>query len=386
MNMGYLRKIILFSVMMFSLILIPSSLVVFGQESLWQTLPTMPLSRSDYTGNAVGTKVYLIQGIGAGMNFTVYDTISGNYAELAPVPYSAHHSASAVHDGKIYVAGGCGFGNSCPTAVVYDIASNTWADLPDMPLPNLSPTAKIVGNDFFVIGGSPNANACQKYNIPTNVWSLCADMLTGRNHLSSAVYDNKIYVINGRQGGPGDVTANEVYDPISNSWQILADKPTGMSGGWGGIFNNKIFVIGGERLLTGANEWYDPVTDLWTTGPDMPTPRHGLVCEPVGSKIYCFGGGTIQGGAISAIVEVFDADSFLQSTFCVPPGTGDWLLTQSCTLNNSITITGNVIIANGAVLTIPNGLTLTITSGNSITVLSGSGMLIEFGGTVIVVF
>lgn len=360
--------------------------VVFGQESLWQTLPTMPLSRSDFTGNAVGTKVYLMQGNGAGMNLIVYDTISENYAELAPVPYLASHSASAVHDGKIYVAGGCAIGNSCPTAVVYDIASNTWADLPDMPLPNLSPTAKIVGNDFFVIGGSPNANACQKYNIPTNVWSLCADMLTGRNHLSSAVYDNKIYVINGRQlGGPDDLTANEVYDPISNSWQILADKPTGMSGGWGGIFNNKIFVIGGESPLTGANEWYDPVTDLWTIGPDMPTPRHGLVCEPVGSKIYCFGGGTIQSAGISAIVEVFDADSFL-SSFCVPPGTEDWLLTQSCNLSNSITITVNVIIANGAVLTIPNGVTLTITSGNSITVLSGSGMLIKFGGTVIVVF
>jgi len=356
----------------------------FAQEPSegWERLSDLPLARSEFTGNAVATNVYLIQGFGTGTNFTMYNTITGTYHELSPVPYSAHHSASAVHNGKIYVAGGCTFGDLCPTAVVYDIASNTWVQLPDMPLPNLSPTAKIVNNHFFVIGGIPNANACQKYNIATNTWSFCADLLTGRNHLSSAVYDNKIYVINGRGGDSGDLTANEVYNPVTNSWQILADKPTGMAGGWGGIFNDKIFVMGGENSLTGANEWYDPVTDLWTIGPDMPTPRHGLVCEPVGSKIYCFGGGTVEGGGPSAVVEVFDANSFLQSAYCNPPGAGDWTLTQSCILNSSSSAAGNIIVPNNVVLTIPNNLTLGVDFANfGLTINSGGGVLIKSGGT-----
>ena len=283
---------------------------VFAQENSWEVLPSMTISRSDYTGVAVDTKIYLIQGIGAENNFTVFDTSTELYTELAPVPYFAHHSASAMFNGKIFVAGGCNFGHSCPTAVVYDIASNKWASLPAMPIPTWAATAEIVNNEFFVMGGSPNEKTCQKYNITINSWSICADLPTGREHLSSAVYDNKIYVINGRGGGSGDSIANEVYDPVTNSWKILADKPTGMAGGSGGIFKNKIFVIGGEGSLTGANEWYDPVNDSWTSGPEMPTPRHGLVCEPSGSKIYCFGGGAVEGGGKSAVVEVFDTNSF----------------------------------------------------------------------------
>jgi len=356
-----------------------------ASSSLWQSFPLMPLSRSDYTGNAVENKVYLMQGIDAEMNFTMYDTVTGNYTELSTAPYAAHHSASAVHNGKIYVAGGCDFGNSCASAAVYDIVSNTWSNLPNMPLPNWAPTAKIVGNEFFVIGGSPNLKACQKYNIPGNSWSSCTEMPTGREHLSSAVFNNKIYVINGRGGEPGDPTANEVYDPATNSWEILADKPTGMSGGWGGTFNNKIFVVGGESSLTGANEWYDPVTNTWVIGPDMPTPRHGLVCESVDSKIYCFGGGTIEGGGISSIVEVFDADSFLQNNFeiCQPPSVGDWIITQDCTLTINSTVPADVFVQNNSILTVPSGMSLDIDfSQFNLTIEFGSGVLIKLGGTV----
>ena len=375
-------RTILFIAILFGSIFISSPLVAFGQESLWETFPPMPISRADYTGNVVGDKVYLIQGVEAGMNFTEYDAITGNYTELAPAPYFADHTASAVHNEKIYVAGGCGFANPCSNFSVYDITTNTWANLPNMPLPNWASTAQIVGDNFFVIGGNPNFNACQKYNIPKNSWSSCANLPTGREHLASAVFDNKIYVIDGRGGFPGDATANEVYDPISNSWQILADKPTAMDGGWGGVFNNKIFVIGGGDPLTAVNEWYDPITDSWTSGPDMPTKRHGLVCEPVVSKIYCFGGGLFNSGGTSTLVEVFDANSFVPGN-CNPPGEGDWTVSQSCILESSASTHGNVIIQNGTVVTIPNGLTLDIDFANfGLHVNSGGGVLIQTGGQI----
>ncbi|MDH3277749.1 MAG: hypothetical protein OEM21_06575 [Nitrosopumilus sp.] len=376
-------RIILFCFILFSLIFVTSPLVAFGQESLWETFPAMPIARADYTGNAVGDKVYLIQGFDAWQNFTVYDTITENYTELATPPYIADHTASAVHNGKIYVGGGCFFATPCSNFAVYDIATNTWANLPNMPEASWAPTAQIVGDDFFVIGGNPSFFTCQKYNIPSSTWSLCASMPTGREHLSSAVFENKIYVINGRGGvSTGDATANEVYDPMDNSWEILADKPTAMDGGWGGVFNNKIYVIGGGDPLTNVNEWYDPATDTWTSGPVMPTKRHGLVCEPVVSKIYCFGGGLFNEGGSSTLVEVFDASSFVPEN-CMPPGSGDWMITQSCILESSTSTPGNVIIQNGVVLTVPNGLTLDIDFTNfGLNVNSGGGVLIKNGGKI----
>jgi hypothetical protein len=308
------------------------------------------------------------------MNFTEYDAITGNYTELATPPYTADHTASAVHNGKIYVAGGCFYATPCSNFAVYDIATNTWNNLPNMPLPNWAPTAQIIGDDFFVIGGNPNFNACQKYNISTNTWSTCADLPTGREHLSSVIFENKIYVINGRGGFPGDATANEVYDPISNSWEILADKPTAMDGGWGGVFNNKIYVIGGGDPLTDANEWYDPVTDSWTSGPDMPTKRHGLVCEPVVSKIYCFGGGLFNEGGSSTLVEVFDANSFVQSTFA-----NLTIIKDVINDNSGTNIPGDFTMVINATNPSDNNFAGTNSTGTTITIDPGAYSVDETG-------
>jgi hypothetical protein len=48
---------------------------------------------------------------------------------------------------------------------------------------------------------------------------------------------------------------------------------------------------------------------------------------------------------------------------CLPPLSGDWNVTSSCTLSSSATAPADVIVQPGAVLTIPSGLTLTINFG-----------------------
>ncbi len=68
---------------------------------------------------------------------------------------------------------------------------------------------------------------------------------------------------------------------------------------------------------------------------------------------------------------------------CLPPSSGDWIITSSCTLNSSTTAPANVIVQNNSVLTIPAGLTFDIDFVNfNLTVKSGSGVLIKAGGTI----
>jgi len=68
---------------------------------------------------------------------------------------------------------------------------------------------------------------------------------------------------------------------------------------------------------------------------------------------------------------------------CSPPGSGDWIITSSCTLTSSSTAPGNVIIQNNSVLTIPSGVTLDIDFVNNfLKIKSGSGILIRAGGTI----
>ena len=70
---------------------------------------------------------------------------------------------------------------------------------------------------------------------------------------------------------------------------------------------------------------------------------------------------------------------------CSPPGEGDWVVTSSCEMTANATSSGNVIIQNDSVLTIPDGITLTIPSGFGLSIISGSGVLIQLGGTVIII-
>ena len=61
----------------------------------------------------------------------------------------------------------------------------------------------------------------------------------------------------------------------------------------------------------------------------------------------------------------------------------DMIVTTDCTLESSATAPANVIVQNGAVMTIPSGVTLDIDFTQfSLTVKSGSGVLIKAGGTI----
>ncbi len=69
-------------------------------------------------------------------------------------------------------------------------------------------------------------------------------------------------------------------------------------------------------------------------------------------------------------------------TSCIPPVSGDWIITENCTINSSVTARENVIVQNDSVLTIPSGITLDIDYATfNLTVQSGSGVLIKSGGT-----
>ncbi|KPA14416.1 endo-1,4-beta-mannosidase [Candidatus Magnetomorum sp. HK-1] len=68
---------------------------------------------------------------------------------------------------------------------------------------------------------------------------------------------------------------------------------------------------------------------------------------------------------------------------CKPPASGDWIITQSCTMKSSATAPANVKVQSISVLTLPDGVTLDIDLKNyNLTVEKGSGVLIKHGATI----
>jgi hypothetical protein len=68
---------------------------------------------------------------------------------------------------------------------------------------------------------------------------------------------------------------------------------------------------------------------------------------------------------------------------CKPPVSGNWIVSQSCTMKSSATVPENVRVQSLSVLTLPDGVTLDIDLKNySLTVEKGSGVLIKKGATI----
>ncbi|MGB6463327.1 MAG: hypothetical protein WA799_00175 [Nitrosotalea sp.] len=68
---------------------------------------------------------------------------------------------------------------------------------------------------------------------------------------------------------------------------------------------------------------------------------------------------------------------------CLPPASGDWIVTNSCTLRNSSTSPQNIVVTQDSVLAIPNGVTLIVHfNSNKMVINYGSGVLIQQGGNV----
>lgn len=68
---------------------------------------------------------------------------------------------------------------------------------------------------------------------------------------------------------------------------------------------------------------------------------------------------------------------------CLPPGSGDWVITSHCVVNRSAVAPGNVTVQNGATLTIPQGLSLDIDlKTKKLLVKSGAGVKIKAGGKI----
>ena len=130
-------------------------------------------------------------------------------------------------------------------------------------------------------------------------WELITQLPTKRYAFSTAVVDDKVYIIGGtlshNNGGPYGISTVEAYDPQTNTWQRVADMPTPRNYPKAAVVNGIIYVFGGSNAkdrkianmkLPVSVEAYDPATDTWTRKTDMPVSRINFKLGMAAGKIY----------------------------------------------------------------------------------------------------
>jgi N-acetylneuraminic acid mutarotase len=273
----------------------------------WATAPPMREPRQE-----VGV-AYVCGGFGLGgvtvATVEAYDTTSGSWTTLAPMPVALNHPAAAALGGKVYVFGGDSPTRTENVALELDPQANAWTMRSRMPTARNAAVAIPLGDRIYVIGGTPGGRDVEAYHPGSDTWTRLQPMPTPRNHLAGGASSGRLYVVGGRP--PLTLNVVEAYDPTTNGWSTRTPMPTGRSGHAAVVVRGCLYVFGGEGNALRPdgvfphNEAYDPRRDAWESLAPMPTPRHGIGAAAVGERVFIAGGASLQGLGISAAHEIF---------------------------------------------------------------------------------
>ena len=288
----------------------------------------LPLANSEMAVAELDGKIYVLGGYPSSRvpqaSVQIYDPRTNQWSMAAPLPVAMHHPVVSGVNGKLYSFGGQLTSGDTPRTLAYDPALNSWADLAAMPTARGAGASAVVGDKVYIAGGRPpGENAFEVYDIPSNTWAVLPDLppaYPNRNHIAAAAIDGKVYVAGGRYNGGSfsdPITDSlDMYDPAMGTWTPRTRMLRPRGGVNGIAAYGCFFVWGGEGAANEPNnvfpdhDVYNPKTDQWAALARLPTPIHGVTGAAfVDGIIYIPGGGTSQGGSSgSTIFQVYRPD------------------------------------------------------------------------------
>lgn len=263
-------------------------------------------------------KLYIIGGHAncSPKDFTEYDPITGIMTKLKNLGGGCGNPVYArctfIVQNKLYIA-------QDTRLIVYDFATNTWANAILLPVPTNFDAASgfVINNVIYVSSGA--GNFLCSYDTTTGQAVMRANYPGSsirRGSIGFAI-NNMGYLGAGTASSTNSCNNNQVgcflnefyqYNPSTDSWTVKASLPTAFNFGVGISVNGKGYAGTGEsanglNLRFASASWYeyDPVTNIWTSKQNFannPT-TSGISFSSVtaiGNDIYMFGGQIIAGG------------------------------------------------------------------------------------------
>ncbi|WP_449384822.1 Kelch repeat-containing protein [Chryseobacterium phocaeense] len=213
----------------------------------WSILNATLLPRRFANSETYHNKIYIFNGWG-NSHLEIIDLATNTVTKGAVNRSYTGNSGSAIHNGRIYVFGGSGLNGAATTVFsdrfqYYDIASDTWNPLPDMPTAREA-KGKIVNDKLYVIGGfnGTPSRLINVYDLNTNRWIDKYTMPVGISGHSLAVYGNKIFIA----GGVNSQTFLAYFDTTTHKLHQLSSNMIPRRHATAEVYNNKLYIIGGS--------------------------------------------------------------------------------------------------------------------------------------------
>ncbi|WP_284461756.1 kelch repeat-containing protein [Chryseobacterium sp.] len=216
-------------------------------DNSWSVLNSTLFTKKFANSETYNNKIYIFNGWG-NSHLEIVDLATNTITKGAVNRSYTGNAGSAIHNGKIYVFGGSGLSGAKNTVFsnkfqVYDIASNTWNSLPDMPTARET-KGKIVNDKLYVIGGfnGTPSRLINVYDLNSNLWIKQYTMPSGISGHALAVSDNKIFIV----GGFNNQTFLAYFDTTTNTFHQLSSNMIPRRHAAAEVYNNKLYIIGGS--------------------------------------------------------------------------------------------------------------------------------------------
>ncbi|MBV9951951.1 MAG: hypothetical protein JO291_08370 [Acidimicrobiia bacterium] len=254
-----------------------------------------------------------------------YDPRTGAWTSLPPLPEPVDHLQAVTYGGKLWYLGGMTGGPGTGIArgpsdevVSYDPATGQIESHNPMPRPRGAGGVAALDGRICYFGGlvTPQRSTAQAdvYDIATDTWSELPDMPVAKDHFKAVVIGTDIHLPGGRPGVAAlPMVRHDVFDTVTGTYRTAADLPVPMGGLGAVLYDGRMVVAGGETRGPDAARRdvfaYDPTTDGWTALEPMHVERHGIDLAVCGNAIYAIGGmGNFGAANAHDTGEVFTTD------------------------------------------------------------------------------
>lgn len=172
------------------------------KDNRWSVINSTLVPKRFANSETYGNKIYIFNGWG-NSHLEIIDLETHQKTKGAVNRAYTGNAGSAIHNGKIYTFGGSGLNNAATTVFsdrfqYYDIASDTWHPLPNMPTAREA-RGKIVNDKLYVIGGfnGTSSRLVNVFDLNKNEWTEQYTMPAAISGHSLAVSGNKIFIAGG---------------------------------------------------------------------------------------------------------------------------------------------------------------------------------------------
>ena len=271
-------------------------------QGRWTRLATLPQGRHHVALAAADGAIHAVGGFSGGFprwqaqaDVFVYEPAADRWRPGVPLPAPRAEGVVEAVDGKLYVIGGrvratpdaSHFNDHEDSSLteVFDLRSGRWSRAADAPTARNSAASAVIDGRIYVAGGrqasrqpdgslrQANVATLEVFDPATGEWTTRAPMPQAQGGLGATSHDGKLLVFGGEQWVPQQRVFAEAwsYDPATDRWSALPPLPTPRHGLGAGTIGNRIHVVGGATRA-GGNAATD-VHEVLTIGKAMPRPR-----------------------------------------------------------------------------------------------------------------